>query len=69
MKTNIVIAAIEYIRREIRTITNVLYDTDDLTEDELMQLEVVYDYMTESLDALKSAQEVIDSMSRWKEQK
>lgn len=67
MKTNIVIAAIEHIRREIRTITNVLYDTDDLTEDELMQLEAAYDYMTESLDALKGAQEVIDSMSRLKE--
>ena len=67
MKTNIVIAAIEHTRREIRTITNVLYDTDDLTEDELMQLEAAYDYMTESLDALKGAQEVIDSMSRLKE--
>lgn len=69
MKTNIVIAAIEYIQREIRAITDVLYDTDDLTEDELMQLEAVYDYMTESLDALKSAKEVIDGMNRLKEQK
>ena len=69
MKTNIVIAAIEYIQREIRTITNVLYDTDDLTEDELMQLEAAYDYLTESLDALKNASEVIGGMERWKEQK
>lgn len=64
MKTNIVIAAIEHIRREIRTITNVLYDTDDLTEDELMQLEAAYDYLTESRNALKNASEVIDGMER-----
>lgn len=69
MKTNIAIAAIEYIQREIRSITDVLYDTDDLTEDELMQLEAAYDYMTESLDALKNASEVIGGMERWKEQK
>ena len=69
MRTNIVIAAIEYIQREIRTITDVLCDTEDLTEDELMQLEAVYDYLTESLDALKNASEVIGGMERLKEQK
>ena len=70
MKNNIVIAAIEYVQREIRTITDVLYDTDDdLTEDELMQLEAAYDYLTESLDALKNASEVIGGMERLKEHK
>jgi outer membrane protein TolC len=69
LRTNIVIAAIEYIQREIRTITDVLCDTEDLTEDELMQLEAVYDYLTESLDALKNASEVIGGMERLKEQK
>jgi hypothetical protein len=70
LKNNIVIAAIEYVQREIRTITDVLYDTDDdLTEDELMQLEAAYDYLTESLDALKNASEVIGGMERLKEHK
>ena len=67
MKTNVVIAAIEHIQNEIRTMADVVYDTEGLTMDELMELENFRAHTLEAVHALYMAEEEIRRMDRWKE--
>lgn len=64
MKTNVVIAAIEHIQSEIRTMVDVVYDTEGLTMDELMELENFRAYTLEAVNALYMAEEEIRRMDR-----